>query len=361
MENIGHMESLENKDEIVDLGSSDFWASIFNWNNFTFLLWFLAIYLLFYFGLRMFGSGDPINFQSGLSRTLDILFLVIIVAVLSITYFSYTETEKEGLLSNFSKSIIDFINTPSSVFTVALCLVLFYFLTYLFGIPMESSNKPFFVALFENIIWILLVIILIVDFFLYVLGISLKNLFDGIDLFPIEEPEPEPAPAPVPAPPKETNEVFNIANNLYTYEDAQAICTSYGAKLATYDQIEAAYGRGAEWCNYGWSDGQMIFFPTQKSTWQKLQANPAHKNDCGRPGINGGYIANPYVKFGVNCYGKKPKPSADDLARLGAKKDVVYPKSPQDVELDAKIKHWKENADKLLQINSYNNAKWSEW
>ena len=127
------------------------------------------------------------------------------------------------------------------------------------------------------------------------------------------------------------HEVFNIANNKYTYEDAQAICKSYDATLATYDQIERAYNNGAEWCNYGWSADQMILFPTQKKTWEKLQkidedrgcdSNAAsHKNDCGRPGINGGYIANPYVKFGVNCFGKKPKASDEDLLRMNAKQN----------------------------------------
>jgi hypothetical protein len=98
------------------------------------------------------------------------------------------------------------------------------------------------------------------------------------------------------------NEVFNIANNLYTYDDAQAVCSAYGAQIATYEQVEDAYNQGAEWCNYGWSDGQMALFPTQKDTWNKLQKTKNNKNDCGRPGINGGFIDNPYVKFGVNCF-----------------------------------------------------------
>ena len=33
----------------------------------------------------------------------------------------------------------------------------------------------------------------------------------------------------------------------------------------------------------------------------KLQKNPNTKHACGRPGINGGFIDNPYVKFGANC------------------------------------------------------------
>ena len=50
-----------------------------------------------------------------------------------------------------------------------------------------------------------------------------------------------------------------------------------------------------------------ILFPTQKKLYDKLQKIPGHENDCGRQGVNGGYIKNPHVKFGVNCYGKKPK------------------------------------------------------
>jgi len=161
--------------------------------------------------------------------------------------------------------------------------------------------------------------------------------------------------------PIQKDEVFNISNNLYTYDDAQAICSVYGAELANYEQIEDAYKNGGEWCNYGWSDGQMALFPTQKSTWDKLQKTTKQKNNCGRPGINGGYFANPYIKFGVNCYGKKPSPSDSDLARMAANKDVNIPKSDSDRALDAKIKFWKDNAGNLLVLSSFDRKQWSEY
>jgi hypothetical protein len=159
----------------------------------------------------------------------------------------------------------------------------------------------------------------------------------------------------------EQNEVFNISNNFYTYDDAQAICASYDAKLATYDQVEDSYNHGGEWCNYGWSDGQMALFPTQKGTWKKLQGRKGHENDCGRPGVNGGYIENPYVEFGVNCFGKKPKPSADDLERMRQQQQYVVPLSEKDKELNAKVQFWKDNASKLITLNSHNTNKWSEY
>jgi hypothetical protein len=108
-----------------------------------------------------------------------------------------------------------------------------------------------------------------------------------------------------------SEEVYNVGNNVYNYDEAQAVCKAYGARLATYDEIENAYNDGGEWCNYGWSEGQMAYFPTQKDTWDTLQRDPKLKHACGRPGINGGFIDNPNVKFGANCFGVKPMAPKD--------------------------------------------------
>jgi len=234
---------------------------------------------------------------------------------------------------------------------------------------MSNDTKPLFVSLIENIAWLCFIIIAIIDFFQYVLGVPiktfLKNLWNNMPDDVATKKVVDSSNNKVNTVDSSNNvvaahdEVFNISNNLYTYDDAQAICTAYGAKMATYDQMEDAYNKGAEWCNYGWSDGQMIFFPTQKSTWEALQKDPKRKNNCGRPGVNGGYIANPYVKFGVNCFGKKPKPSDADLARMHATETV--PKTDADVALDAKVKYWKDHAADLLKINSYNKKQWSEY
>jgi len=108
---------------------------------------------------------------------------------------------------------------------------------------------------------------------------------------------------------KMRKQVFHIPASIYDYDNAKAVCQAYGAELANIDQMEEAHKSGAEWCSYGWSDNQMILYPTQKSTWEELQksTDPAKKNSCGRPGINGGYIDNASMKAGANCYGPKPE------------------------------------------------------
>ena len=167
--------------------------------------------------------------------------------------------------------------------------------------------------------------------------------------------QPEPTPPP---PPPSTEQVFNIPDNIFDYTNAQAVCKAFGAELASYDQIEKAYQNGAEWGNYGWSKGQMAFFPTQKETYDTLQKIPGHEHDRGRIGINGGYIANPNVRFGANCYGQKPDITTEDEERM--MNTLPYPQTAEDIALDIKVDEWKGRLDEIV-VSPFNENKWSEY
>ena len=121
--------------------------------------------------------------------------------------------------------------------------------------------------------------------------------------------------------------------------------------MATYDQIETSYKNGGEWCNYGWSDDQMAYFPTQKDTWENLQNNPNTKHACGRPGINGGYIDNPYVRFGANCYGKKPTQPNNWKPNVNFSQCSTT--NPEEEAME-KLRN-------QAKLNSFNNKKWSRY
>jgi hypothetical protein len=238
---------------------------------------------------------------------------------------------------------------------------------YLIGIPMDN-NKPLSIQLLESALWITFIISLIVLFFNSILKVSIVDTFNRLisgtwNALPEKPTQTDSSSEKDDSNVKKekTAEVFHISNNLYTYEDAQTICASYGARLATYDDIEKAYNDGAEWCGYGWSANQMAFFPTQKSTWDKLQSSTKHKNDCGRPGINGGYMANPNLRFGVNCFGIKPEPRQIEKDMMTANQTQIVPRNTEDILLDKKVQFWKENGDKLLRISSFNRDKWSEY
>ena len=135
------------------------------------------------------------------------------------------------------------------------------------------------------------------------------------------------------------SQVFHVPGQL-DYQNAKAVCKAYGGKLANIQEITEAHKSGAEWCNYGWSDDQMGLYPTQTKTWQEFQANPEHKMDCGRPGINGGYITDALQKLGANCLAAKP-PLDGELAAL------KVPRPPDD-PMDT---YWKANKPKPDPFN----------
>jgi len=336
---------------------------LFSQNNIIYFIWFLGIYLIVYYIIGRFFNNTVIqsSFIMALSWSIDLIFLVVLIFVFISIYNVYINNQNLPL--DLYNKLYDFISNPNSIIITGLFILSFYIVVNLFRIPNQPDTKPYSISLIENMAWIFFIFILIWDFFKYILKISLFDLFPFLNLTPSPPEKDEPAPV------VEQKEVFNVGNNLYTYEDAREVCSIYNAELATYDQIEKAYNNGAEWCNYGWSANQLALFPTQKETWAKLQsygteigksAYVNHGNDCGRPGINGGYIANPYVKFGVNCYGVKPRPTEDDLERMKTKQTRIVPGSINNEEKNSKLKYWKDNKDKLLQINSYNLEKWTK-
>jgi len=135
-------------------------------------------------------------------------------------------------------------------------------------------------------------------------------------------------------------EVFNVSRNIYTYADASAVCSAFDAELATYEQVQAAHEKGADWCNYGWIKGQMAVYPTQTATYKKLQKGAAeYRTACGQPGVNGGYFDNPELRFGVNCFGQRPAQNATDELRNNS---VELPPTTEMLEYEKKVQTFRE-------------------
>ena len=205
------------------------------------------------------------------------------------------------------------------------------------------------------------IILVIINGLQYFFGVDiiakLKNLFTGnpeIDIT-VDTSRVQASKAPVPEILLRP-QVFNIPENDYVYPDAKALCSAYGARLATYKEVEDSYKDGAEWCNYGWSDGQLALFPTQQKTYETLQTIEGHENDCGRPGVNGGYIENPAVKFGVNCYGFKPRINSTEEELMATQ--PLYPKTLKDIAMENRVNYWKDKLTEIL-VSPFNHNTWS--
>ena len=252
------------------------------------------------------------------------------------------------------------------VFVIILLILIAYYVfssslgTGIFGLGNEYDSDSG-TSIMGIIVVIILIILILVNAFQYFFSINVSAYVQGlftpkttVDIV-VDQSTHSPEPAPVPEI-KFKKQVFNIPGNYYNYENAKAICKAYGSELATYDQIEKAYNSGAEWCNYGWSANQLALFPTQKQTYNTLQKIPGHENDCGRAGINGGYIANPNVKFGVNCYGNKPKITEEEEEIM--QNVPPYPQNAKDLAFQKRVDFWKTKVDNIL-VSPFNHNIWS--
>lgn len=331
---------------------------LFTKSNIIIIVWFIGFYIVvsLIMGLTSTNYSLSNNRIVIVTRMLDFVVLIGTVIAIIVTYFYKTEEEKEQIVENLYSQFSDSIDQPITLVVVGGFLFVLYMFVMLLGIPMDQ-NKPVTLGLLENFAWIYLSVLIITLFLKYVLQISIRdflnNIFDNTwnkedDLTSTDNKSTT------------NEEVFNIANNIYTYDDAQAVCKSFNGRLATYDEVEKAYNDGGEWCNYGWSDNQSIYFPTQKKTWDNLQKTTNNKNDCGRPGINGGFIANPYTRFGVNCYGVKPKPSEKELQYMNTSKTKIMPKTPEEIISNLKVEFFKKHKDDFLRLNAFNGSKWSD-
>jgi len=250
------------------------------------------------------------------------------------------------------------------VFIIILLIVVAY---YVFSSSLDSGSSGLGngddsgSTVMGIIIVAILVVLIIVNAFQYFFSINvtayIQDLFSPTTKVDIIVDQSTYQPTSVPEI-KFKKQVFNIPGNYYDYDNAKAVCQAYGANLATYDQIEKAYGSGAEWCNYGWSADQLALFPTQKKTYDRLQTIPGHENDCGRTGVNGGYIANPNVKFGINCYGNKPKITSeeDELMKTAS----PYPETAKDLAFQKRIDFWKNKVDEIL-VSPFNYNTWGSF
>ena len=133
----------------------------------------------------------------------------------------------------------------------------------------------------------------------------------------------------------------------FDYLNAKAICKAYNGKLANIQQVTDAYSKGAEWCDYGWSEDNMVLFPTQLNTWKSYQ-ELGNKEVCGRPGVNGGYNNNLLQQLGVNCFGKKP-----DLTGAMPPVPISQP------AVDKRVQYWQSKLPSLT-VSPFNYTEWSE-
>jgi hypothetical protein len=366
-------------------------SSIFSLNTILYIFIFLAVYFIIYTLLNLFFK-DSFSTPNGVTNMSINIVIYSLFALYGVhEYLKMSDDDKKNWFTYGCRTTKEMFNNPNSMLEVVGILLFLYMAASIFKIPAFVDQKPSSVVLLEKKAWIFLLMLVILNFFRYALGIPIVDIvYDNTAIFwnnLVHSKSSSSVDAAksvglvsdahlyVPdvygniagnvggnasvEPPQQIvfdKEVFNISNNLYTFNDAENVCKAYDATLASYDQIEESYKKGAEWCNYGWSKDQMALFPTQKSTWDAIQGDAVQKNRCGRPGINGGHISDPNKKYGVNCYGVKPIPTPLEASYVN---NDLY-SSQTITNADKEVEKWKNQKDKM-RVSPYNFTQWSEY
>ena len=296
-------------------------------------------------------ASDTYNFVNGILSNPSVIIIVVAVLLFYIIMF-FSLGDSSGSSSSSSSG-----SSSSGLFSGS---------KFISGTNSSSSNSDSSGIKYLGMIAVaIFVILIIINGFQYLFGIDviakISNLFSGN---PIVDISVDTTAAGIGGTGgtsiqqiKLYPQVFNIPGNDYVYPDAKALCSAYGARLATYKEVEDVYKEGAEWCNYGWSEGQMALFPTQQKTWDKLQKIEGHENDCGRPGVNGGYMKNPAVRYGVNCYGNKPTMTPEEEELMATK--PIYPKTKKDIAMEQRVTYWKDKLQQII-VSPFNHTSWSK-
>ena len=372
---------MEEKTEI----KGEYVYKLYEESHIPLLVSFLAIYL-FYIGVSsIVKSNVPGITDKQIHTAFDVFVAVLLIAYLVYVYSDLSSLQKSNSLQLFWNWCLDFYANENMILASTVFILVFYFIVFCFKITIHSS--PYSLHILEQKAWIFLLSLILVfvinrvfetDIIRYLYLTDDNQRFidtrfkywgdksgrasvvetPDSDTTDATDADADATAADAPTQPKE--EVFNLTNNKYTYEDAKYACKAHGARLASYDEVEDAYKKGGEWCNYGWTDGQMVLFPTQKSTWESLQKDDKTKQSCGRPGINGGHINNPAQKFGVNCYGVKPeKRDVDITGEAYLVPTGAGAPSPLDEDHQKKLEFWKKFGNDINRIHSFNRNQWS--
>ena len=255
---------------------------------------------------------------------------------------------------------------PFIMLIVAFIIIFYFFVFKYLGRNATVTNLPSRpskgITLLEIIMWGVLIFLVLTNSLKYFFGlditVTIKNLFTSIPEIDIDvEQELEDMIKPPIPKIERIKQVFHIPANKYTYDDAKAVCKAYDAELATYDQVANAYNNNAEWCSYGWSKDQLVLYPTQEKTYNKLQKIKGHENDCGRPGINGGFISNSNARFGVNCYGHKPEITPEEQQMMINRSP--YPLTKEDKLLEKRVECYRKKLKNII-VSPFNNNQWSK-
>ena len=87
------------------------------------------------------------------------------------------------------------------------------------------------------------------------------------------------------------SQVYHVFNNIYTFKEAEKTCSDRKGRLATTDELNDSFNKGADWCSWGWASDGHAYMPNK---------NPKCNKDTG---LLSAKNIDPFLRLGANCYG----------------------------------------------------------
>jgi len=164
----------------VMIKTMDTFDYIFKPSTLFAILWFFLLYILCFVLLR---NAQEAKYT--FPKTVDLVVCFLIFLVLFFAFFFVTPEERLTILKAFSRAFFNMLNEPISIVPILFALVVFYLCVFFLNLSKNSDQSIFMVSI-ESILWLLLVLMIIIDFFKLVLRIDavfhVKEMMEGLDM-----------------------------------------------------------------------------------------------------------------------------------------------------------------------------------
>jgi len=140
---------------------------ITNPTNAILVIWSFTLYIVLFLLLKhVQGKTKNLNIPG----IIDATMLFLLFSVLLVAYFLVPENKKYDTATSLTNSLFSFLNHSFSLLPVTLIMIVFYSIMYTFH--KYSLNQSNALVLFEIVLWFLFTLLLIVNFFKFVLLID---------------------------------------------------------------------------------------------------------------------------------------------------------------------------------------------
>jgi hypothetical protein len=124
------------------------------------------MYFMLFVVINQYHNGPPS--PENLKSLIDFVFLFAVFLLAFLLYFFIPDDQKYSAYKTAANATVGFVNQPLSIVPVGLSLGVFYLFTYFFNLP----KKSIFIGVLETGLWVLLTLLIMVNFFKLVLAID---------------------------------------------------------------------------------------------------------------------------------------------------------------------------------------------